>query len=380
MPALYPAIVKPTLLLDEQAARANLHRMRLKAAKADVRFRPHFKTHQSIEIGEWFRQEGVEAITVSSLDMAEYFTSAGWRDITLAFSVNPRQIAAMDRLASRIRLGLLVESEEAVDALRDGLSHPVDIWLKIDAGTGRTGLPWHATERIVALARQVNGVPHMHLCGLLTHAGNTYTAQDGQSALQIAAQEAGRLSALRTSMENAGLGRLLVSTGDTPGCSAAENFPSVDEIRPGNFIFFDAKQASAGACTWDDIAVALACPVVALHPQRGEVVVYGGAIHLSKDTYFWNGKQVYGRIALPPRENSGRWGRPLAHSYVARLSQEHGILSMPAEEIIHLRLGDLVFILPAHSCLTAQCMGSYLSLVGQRIAMMPANLPDEVIN
>jgi len=32
---------------------------------------------------------------------------------------------------------------------------------------------------------------------------------------------------------------LLISYGDTPSCSIAENFDEVDEIRPGNFVFYD---------------------------------------------------------------------------------------------------------------------------------------------
>jgi len=32
---------------------------------------------------------------------------------------------------------------------------------------------------------------------------------------------------------------LKISYGDTPTCCVSENFPGVDELRPGNFIFFD---------------------------------------------------------------------------------------------------------------------------------------------
>ncbi|KPK99745.1 MAG: hypothetical protein AMJ91_06575, partial [candidate division Zixibacteria bacterium SM23_73_3] len=66
-------IVKPTLLLDKKRVMKNIEKMARKAKAAGVRFRSHFKTHQSGEIGNWFRDVGVEAITVSSLDMAQYF-------------------------------------------------------------------------------------------------------------------------------------------------------------------------------------------------------------------------------------------------------------------------------------------------------------------
>src|SRR5512140_3457340 len=110
----FDQIKKPTLLLNETAARANLRRMAEKAQRAGVIFRPHFKTHQSKEIGEWFREEGVRQITVSSLDMAEYFAASGWTDITLAFTLNLRQLDEVNSLARRIVLGILVEAVEAV--------------------------------------------------------------------------------------------------------------------------------------------------------------------------------------------------------------------------------------------------------------------------
>ncbi len=78
---------------------------------------------------------------------------------------------------------------------------------------------------------------------------------------------------------------LKLSVGDTPGCSLLPDFPGVDEIRPGNFVFYDAEQLEIGSCASNQIAVALACPIVARHPERNEVVLYGGAIHLSKESF-----------------------------------------------------------------------------------------------
>ena len=76
---------RPTLLIDKAKCKANIKRMALKARQNDIEFRPHLKTHQSLEIGDWFRQEGVTKITVSSVAMAKYFAQDGWKDITIAF-------------------------------------------------------------------------------------------------------------------------------------------------------------------------------------------------------------------------------------------------------------------------------------------------------
>ena len=80
-------ITRPTLLLDEQKCRANIARMAEKASGNKLIFRPHFKTHQSLELGRWFKDYGVTSITVSSVEMAEYFSSE-WNDITFAFPLN----------------------------------------------------------------------------------------------------------------------------------------------------------------------------------------------------------------------------------------------------------------------------------------------------
>ena len=80
---LLAAIREPTLLLDTERVHHNMERMATRARRAGVRLRPHFKTHQSIAVGAWFREAGVEGITVSSLRMAADFRIAlarYWKD------------------------------------------------------------------------------------------------------------------------------------------------------------------------------------------------------------------------------------------------------------------------------------------------------------
>jgi len=48
-------ITKPTLVLSTEIAQRNIENMARKAKNLGLTFRPHFKTHQSVEVGEWFR-------------------------------------------------------------------------------------------------------------------------------------------------------------------------------------------------------------------------------------------------------------------------------------------------------------------------------------
>ena len=110
-------VIEPTMVLNEDVCKSNIARMAQKAKAARVTFRPHFKTHQSREIGEWFRASGVEKITVSSLNMAMKFAEWGWNDITVAFPVNCLEHEKINYLASRIRLNLLLAHSEGAQQL-----------------------------------------------------------------------------------------------------------------------------------------------------------------------------------------------------------------------------------------------------------------------
>ena len=361
---------KPTLILRIDRVKRNIQRMKEKADRSGVRLRPHFKTHQSAEIGEYYRQAGVEAITVSSVSMAVFFASRGWKDITIAFPVNLREIEEIQALSGRIKLNLLVESKESAEFLAarlpgtgGGLS--AGVYLKIDTGYGRTGISAADADLAAAVATAVVRSRNLEFRGLLTHAGHTYEAPSPDAVRIIYRDTSVAMNALRDELRRRAFRDMEVSVGDTPGCSIADGFDGVDEVRPGNFVFYDALQLSIGSCREDDIAVAVACPVVAKHPERGEILIYGGAVHLSKDYYTDSGgRRIYGRIA-PPADDG--WGPLYPDCRVASVSQEHGRISASPEVIEGVRVGDLVMVVPAHSCLVADLLGEYFSPAGERI-------------
>lgn len=360
-------ITKPTLLIDKQKTLGNIEQMVTKASRNGVVFRPHFKTHQSAEIGEWFRAFGVNAITVSSLDMARYFADHGWQDITIAFPVNLRQLPEINQLAAKINLNLVVESMAAAEQVVSGVIGPVDIWLKIDVGYHRTGMDWQDYETITAVAKTIAHAPHLNLAGLLTHAGQSYAARGRDEVIEVYQNTLQRLQAGQLSLKDRGI-ETAISIGDTPTCSLVESFEGVDEIRPGNFVFYDMMQVQIGACSPNDVSIALACPVVAKHPERGQVVVYGGAIHLSKEQLRRrDGTPFYGRLA---RMTQDGWQAISDASHVTSLSQEHGIVQVEGYLQERIQIGDYIIVLPVHACLTANLIKRYLTLEGEWIEMM----------
>ncbi|MBK8833071.1 MAG: hypothetical protein IPN60_19900 [Saprospiraceae bacterium] len=158
-----------------------------------------------------------------------------------------------------------------------------------------------------------------------------------------------------------------ISLGDTPGASMVERFGLVDELRPGNFVFYDLMQEEIGACQMDDIAVAMACPVVAVHPERKQWIIYGGAIHFSKDFLLMeDGRKCFGRM-VNVTDHSWSAADTMNNPYLISLSQEHGVVQCTDQNFDLCRPGDMSLWLPVHSCLTADAIGAYINTVGTPI-------------
>ena len=339
-------ITKPTLLIDEKKCRANIRRMATKARLNELTFRPHFKTHQLHEVGKWFREDGVSKITVSSLDMAAYFAKDGWNDITVAFPVNVLEIETINELAKKVTLNLLVESVEALEFLKIGLKEEVNLLIKIDVGTHRTGLEPTEQTAIRKIIDAIESSDKLNWLGFLAHAGHSYRCRGKEEILDVHESCMDQLADLRSDFED--YPDLIISYGDTPTCSVADSFLLIDEIRPGNFAFYDSMQLEIGSCSHEQIAVAMACPVVAKHPRRGELIIYGGGVHFSKDQL-----EHFGKIV---ESNGERWGEIEKDVLLTKLSQEHGTIHAPTEWIDEHKIGDLVKILPIHSCMTMDLM------------------------
>ena len=357
-------VIEPTMVLNEEICKSNIARMAAKAKAAHVVFRPHFKTHQSREIGTWFRAFGINKITVSSLNMALKFAGWGWEDITVAFPVNSLEHEKINALASEIRLNLLLAHPESASRLAACLKYPVGVYLCIDTGYHRDGIDSKDYEEIDRILDIVDPDSNMKFEGFLTHAGHTYNARSKAEVLQIHKDTLQKLKHIKEHY----IGRypqLKISLGDTPSCSLADHFGEASEIRPGNFVFYDVTQLEIGSCEWNHIAMALKCPVVDIHRDRIEAVIFGGGVHFSKDRLEREGKRpLYGLVAENHQEY---WGKIIPGVELVSLSQEHGIIRGTDQFLDQLHLGDIVTILPIHSCMTADLMKTYY-MAGGKIA------------
>ncbi|MBS4013628.1 MAG: alanine racemase [Bacteroidetes bacterium] len=350
-------IKKPTLIVSESICRKNIAKMYSKAIASNTVLRPHFKTHQNITIGEWYREVGISKIAVSSVSMAKMFADQGWTDILIAFPFNPNEIEEIHNLANHTNLGLLVSCIDSAELASTIVKSSLDIYIKIDVGTHRTGfLPDNIGEISKAL-EYISSNKCLKFRGFVAHAGHTYGSSNHDEIRSIYRIGVGALLKLKKQF-SVEFSDIIISWGDTPSCSIINDFEGVDEIRPGNFVFYDLMQHNINVCKPNEIALIVACPVVAKHTDRNEIVIYGGAVHLSKDSILVDGKNVFGLMVRLSNDLS--WSFFEDNVYVDRISQEHGVIKVSNEIINELAIGDFIGIVPVHSCLTADLVKDFI--------------------
>lgn len=342
---------RPQLILDESRCKRNINRLASKAKRQNLQFRPHFKTHQSLEIGKWFKEAGVESITVSSVDMASYFASDGWNDITIAFPFYPGQISALKKLERSVQLRLFINNKNHISVLSKNLHNPFHVIIEIDPGYGRSGIHFSDQIHIDEIINECERNSLATFDGFYVHDGRTYQSRGKKDILDHIEPVIKLLSTLKDNYPSSHC-----IMGDTPSCSVLDDFESIDVITPGNFVFYDWMQVLIGSCTVDDVALYCQIPIAQRLENGNKAILHGGAVHLSKDSISKNGQSCYGQVV----EYNKNEINIIENSFINSLSQEHGIAVGNFNELDSHSL----LICPVHSCLTANLHSHYLTTAG----------------
>lgn len=341
----------PSLLLDLGRVRRNAERTAALARREHVRLRPHVKTHKCAEVARIQTESASGAITVSTLAEARFFAERGFRDITYGVPIEPGKFAQSIELSRRVDRLALITDDPAIPSQLDEAARranvTLDLFLKIDCGYHRCGVEptTHAAHEI---PRLIDAAKNLRFAGLLTHAGHSYHCRDREELLALARHERDLMVEFAGVLRQDGIEVPEVSIGSTPTISVVDHLAGVTEIRPGNYIFFDAFQATLGSCRFEDCALTVLASVVHRDPVRRKVVIDAGAIALSKDR---------GAVELDPRCGFGHVQDLEGIETglrVNEVSQEHGQIFVEEEATFErLRVGTRLRVLANHSCLTA---------------------------
>ena len=361
----FETLPTPALLLDHDRVRRNAQRVGERVRALGARLRPHVKTHKSIEVGRLQVEGGFRGITVSTLAEARAFAAHGFDDITYAVPVERGKFDAAAAVAREgVRVGLITDDPSvpgplAEAARRNGVSF--DVYVKVDCGYHRAGVDPEGPV-LPELAQRIGERTSLRFAGLLTHAGHAYHAQDVAAVRAVAAQERDVMRTAAARLASSGIAVPVVSVGSTPTMTHVDHLDGIQEVRAGNYAFYDVTQVALGSCRLEDCVLSVLAAVVQRDVARGRVIVDAGAIALSKDR---------GAVDLDPEAGYGRVlsleGEDLGLR-VTGVSQEHGTIAVHEPALLdRLAVGSRVRILVNHSCLTAAQHAEYVVHEGTTI-------------
>jgi len=345
----------PALILDRAILSRNLKRMSERLRSAGVMLRPHLKTAKSVQIGRMAVEGHDGRITVSTLAEARYFAKGGFTDILYGVGVVPSKLAAVTELRRQgVNLRVVTDNLAVATAIADAARNgdTFSVFIEIDSGAGRAGLPYPALPGLLDIARVLHAAPGVELTGVMTHAGHSYHQNTPDGIAQIAEQERQAIVGAAEKLRAAGIPCPIVSAGSTPTATHSRNFTGITEMRPGVYCFNDLDQEFIGSCSAGDLALSVLASVIGHYPHRNQMLIDAGALALSKDVSAqeFQPKVGYGTIADPAAGSMA----------VIECSQEHGFVA--SDDPIpygNLPVGSRVRVLPNHACITAAAYDRY---------------------
>jgi D-serine deaminase-like pyridoxal phosphate-dependent protein len=345
----------PAPLLDLERVRANALRAVEYCAAHGIAWRPHVKTHKSLNVARIQLEAGVRGLTVATPREAEVMAEV-CDDLLLAYpALGPSKLGRLMALPERVRLTVGLDSGEALDQLSaasEAAGRTTGVLVEADMGMGRVGLP--GVPDVVALARRAAEAPGIEYRGIMFYPGHIRTAADEQD--DGLAEVNGRLAALLTALAEAGLPAEIVSGGSTPTLWRSHDLDGVTEVRAGTAIFNDRDILAMGACRPEDLAYSVVATVVST-ATPGKAVLDSGSKALAKESF---------------RSLGGGFGFVLEHPEVevAGLSEEHGVLSLEGSDW-EPKVGERVRVIPNHVCVSVNLQDRYLVDTGSGLEIWP---------
>lgn len=347
----------PSAVVDIAKVDENISSMATRAEEGGIDLRPHIKTHKCIEIGKMQRRAGAIGVTVSTLEEAAVFADAGFEDITYAVPLAPNKFEAVRWISELTHLNVLVDHPAVVDKLGTFCGEAkssLDVLVKVDCGYPRCGVD-PETPAAIHLVKKIVENPNLQFKGILTHAGHSYDATSVSEIKRVAEQEQKVMVKFASTLKTERFTPEVVSIGSTPTVRLADSFhKEITEIRPGNYVFFDYTQVALGVCEVNECALTVLSSVISKNNDR--IISDAGATALSKDTgpTHIDSSAGYGKIFQNYKQ-----GLLETDFVIKSLSQEHGKILLQKDMTDSFEIGDVVRILPNHSCLTANLFDNY---------------------
>jgi D-threonine aldolase len=242
----------PALVIDLDAMERNLAHMAAYARAHGLRLRPHAKMHKSAELARLQMAHGAVGVCVQKTDEALVLARGGVTDIYISNEViappKLQRLAQAVRTLPDTRFAIAVDSAagvlrlaQALEAAGVGGEGRIDVFVEVDVGHGRCGVP--PGEPAVDLARLIAQHPVLRFAGLQAYHGAAQHRRDPAERAKAIGEAAWAAALTRERLQAAGFPVPLI-TGAGTGTFSLETASHIwGELQVGSYLFMDADYA-----------------------------------------------------------------------------------------------------------------------------------------
>jgi len=330
-------LLTPALLVYPEIVESNVRAMLALVGGDPGRWRAHVKSAKIASVMRQLTAAGVVHLKCATPLELRVACEAGARDVLVAYpAVGPAaaRVKAIAGAHPGVRVSALVEDQAAVEAWRGS---GVGLFVDVNPGMNRTGIPDTAVDVILAAARAVARAG-IRFGGLHYYDGHVGPSGPGWEARAHEGYD--RLLAVVSALEGAGIAVPEVITAGTPGLAATLSYPRfsgqrfVHRASPGTVVYCDATSAGQLPPAWGLRPAAVVASRVVSHPVAGRVTLDAGHKSVSADA------------GVPTCAILGAPGlTPL------KPSEEHLPVSVPDGEEPPA-IGRVLYLVPRHICPT----------------------------
>jgi len=331
----------PAMIVDLDAAEANIRDMQAVVQAGGAALRPHTKTTKSPYWALKQIEAGAIGVCCAKVGEAEVLVDGGVNDILITSEiVGASKIARLAGLARRAKITVVVDDEANARDISDAAQaagSQVGVLVDVNIRINRCGV--EPGEPTTTLAKIVDGLPGVRFDGLNGYEGHIYEIGDARVPETLEALS--KLQFAIADVKAAGLSVGTVSSGGTSSYDITCKVPEVTEIQAGSYIFMDGEYVDQKMPFKPALTV---MTQVISRPTADRAILDVGLKSIAND---------YG----PPRV-MGTEGATFT-----KLSEEHGALALEGSAQ-DLKSGDVVHLLPSHAGTTINIHDYYFCVRG----------------
>jgi D-serine deaminase-like pyridoxal phosphate-dependent protein len=331
----------PAMIVDLDAAEANIRDMQSVVSAGGAAMRPHTKTTKSPYWALKQIEAGAIGVCCAKVGEAEVLVDGGVDDILITSEiVGASKIARLAAIARRAKITVVVDDEVNARDISDAAQaagSQVGVLVDVNIRINRCGV--EPGEPTTTLAKIVDGLPGVTFEGLNGYEGHIY--EIGDARIPETHEALAKLQFAIADVKAAGLPVDTVSSGGTSSYDITCKVPEVTEIQAGSYIFMDGEYVDQKMPF--QAALTIMTQVIS-RPTAERAILDVGLKSIAND---------YG----PPRV-MGTEGATFT-----KLSEEHGALEL-GDAAQELKSGDVVHLLPSHAGTTINIHDYYFCVRG----------------